>query len=111
MFAGQLFIILISLWLQFGSRNYRVEGWFLEAFALIAVVYVFFFVPESPAFLEQRGFSIEDYQQSRATLKLVANTNGVQEIRGQPYERFRFVNEYKKFPDVDEQALIQSETS
>ena len=96
---GSLLIIIFTIGLQFGSRDYHVMGWTLYGLAVAAALVIFILVPESPQYLEERGEGT-DYDQARTNLTYVARFNGVNQVRGQPYDRFRFVREAKKNPEM-----------
>lgn len=53
-------VILIILFVQYVDRNYLVHFGICIGLAVIAVVLIFIFIPESPEFLVARG-DLEDY--------------------------------------------------
>ena len=60
MVAAQCIIILITLYFQFGTRNYKIIA--LTAFGggVLFLAFTAIFVPESPQWQEERGEQ-EDY--------------------------------------------------
>lgn len=95
MFSIGAFLFIIDATFQFGTRNYKEILWTLTAGTLLSTLYVLFFIPESPSFLHERGTGT-DYDEARSTLTYIANFNGVRNVKGRPYGRFKFVTEMEK---------------
>ena len=95
MFSAGVFLLLINLAFQYGTRDYKIILAVLTTGCFLATLYMMLVIPESPAFLHERGQE-GDYEKARKALTFVANFNGVYEVKQRPYERFRFVSEMKK---------------
>mmetsp|Transcript_15978 Transcript_15978/g.24777 ORF Transcript_15978/g.24777 Transcript_15978/m.24777 type:complete len:263 (-) Transcript_15978:889-1677(-) len=89
MLSGSIIIIIITFLFQFVTKSWLVLCLTFVILCLIGVTYVLIFVPESPLFL----FGKRRFDESRETLKVTADFNQVDTVKGKPYDKFKFTEE------------------
>ena len=87
-----VFIIIFTLYFEFGSRHYFDIVLINIFISLFSVIYIMIMVPESPQYLVEQG-TLNDFQEARLNLNTIAAFNEVYLVRGFPYRRYKFVKE------------------
>lgn len=100
-----LLLILLTIWYQFIDRHYLIIQVIAAIITFITLLYLAFYVPESPKF----RYAWRDFDESRELLKDIARRNFCQEQRIQNRFQYAYDSERIELEEAKQELLMADE--